>query len=126
MKAIGECGIAYPNDLVREDVCEAVVMSSAIVKALGWMAEPSLDHFWIDNVWHDLGSHARCLTYLPDVIVEHVHPARVKDVKNDQTYQESNARIQHDQVAYRHWRGTRMLDDIATVRQAVSDSHAQA
>jgi len=47
---MGGTGFSYPWDGTREDVPQAVVMSSGIVKALGWMCEPSLQHYYVDNV----------------------------------------------------------------------------
>src|SRR5271166_5200043 len=41
---MGGTGFSYPWDYTREDIPEAVVMSSGIVKALGWMAMPDLSH----------------------------------------------------------------------------------
>ncbi len=32
----------------------------------------------VDNYWRDLGTAAGCLTYLPDAIVEHLHPSAGK------------------------------------------------
>ena len=37
---MGGTGLAYPWDGTREDIPEAVVLSSDIVQALGWMCAP--------------------------------------------------------------------------------------
>jgi hypothetical protein len=112
---MGGCGIAYPNDGIRDDVCEAVVLSSAIVGALGWMCEPTLKHWWVDNVWADLGREAGCLRYLPDVIVRHNHPAAGRG-QFDATYWEAFEGVAGDKQAYETWRAERMETDVATVR----------
>ena len=51
-------GFAYPNDFRRADIPEAVVIDARIVAALGWMAHPGMHHWFIDNVWADLGRAA--------------------------------------------------------------------
>jgi hypothetical protein len=112
---MGGTGIAYPWDGTREDIPEAVVMSSDIVAALGWMCEPSLQHYWPDQVWADLGRGAGCLRHCRAVWVEHVHPATGK-VPGDKTYQESATKIAEDKAAYAQWRAEHMAADVATVR----------
>ena len=122
LEAIGDMGgtgIAYPNDQMRDDVCEAWVESSGIVAALGWMCEPSLRHWWVDQVIHDLGTGAGCLKYLPDVLVPHKHFAAGK-AQVDATYRDSGRSIAADQAAYETWRATRMDTDVDTVRALVA------
>jgi hypothetical protein len=116
--AIGEMGgtgIAYPNDGVRDDVCEAWIQSSDIVRALGWMCEPSLGHWYVDNVIHDLGSGAGCLKYLPDCAVPHKHHA-TGTAQWDATYAEAWPGVHRDRTAYETWVRERRDADVATVR----------
>src|SRR6185437_10825893 len=70
-EAAGTTGMAYPNDRRRDDIPEAVVISTGLVQALGWFCEPSLHHWYVDNVWRDLGAGAAVLSYLPAVHVIH-------------------------------------------------------
>lgn len=68
-------GIVYGDDLLQgERIPTQVAMTADIVKALGWMAPPTLTHLYVDNFWLDLGQAAGCIRYLPDVIIEHRHP----------------------------------------------------
>lgn len=72
-------GIVYGNDGFQgESLPTQCAMTSDIVATLGAMAPPTLKHLWIDNYWLDLGKGAGCIRYLPDVIVEHMHPAAGK------------------------------------------------
>ena len=112
---MGGTGIAYPWDGVREDIPEAVVMSSDIVTVLGWMCQPDLSHYYPDNVWADLGRGAGCLRHCRAVWVEHVHPAAGK-AAGDDTYRDSSAKIAGDKAAYQQWRRERMAADVAVVR----------
>jgi hypothetical protein len=105
----GGTGFAYPFDGTREDIPEAVVMSSDIVAALGWMCQPGLSHWYVDCVWADLGRAIGCLRYLRAVKVEHVRG------KADLTAAQSGEHLSADRDAYYRWRKTAMAADIATV-----------
>lgn len=72
-------GLVYGNDLLQGRALPTqVAMTSDIVRVLGYMAPPALTHLFVDNFWLSLGSTAGCIRYLPDVIVEHRHPAAGK------------------------------------------------
>ena len=115
----GGVGMAYPNDLVRTDIPEAVVISAPIVAGLGWMALPGTHHWCIDDAWRDLGVGAGCLTFCETVTVEHRHWfkwAPDPTVKYDSTYADAGKCLADDRNAYRKWRLTGMRQDIAKVR----------
>lgn len=120
---MGGTGFTYPWDGRREDIPEAVVMSSDIVKALGWMCEPSLRHWYVDNVWDDLGRQAGCIRHLRAVAVDHLHPA-VARAQPDETYASSSGSFSDDKKAYGEWRQTRMAADVETIC-ALRDRRAQ-
>ena len=68
-------GFVYGNDLVRgADLPTAFFMTSNIVDKLGYIFPPGLVHMYLDDAVRELGTAANCLTYLPDVIIEHLHP----------------------------------------------------
>ena len=103
LDGMGGTGLVYGNDLLQGgNLPTAIVMSSDIVGALGWMTEPGMRHYCIDNAWKDLGDGAGCLAYCPDVIIEHCHPGAGKAVY-DVTYAEEAARDREDQAAYDRW-----------------------
>ena len=115
--SMGGTGLAYPWDGTREDIPEAVVMSSDIVQALGWMCEPSLSHWYVDNVWADLGRGAGCIRHLRAVKVEHAW-------KGDQTSRESSESLTADRDAYYAWRRSgRMEQDVGAVI-SLREAHA--
>ena len=116
MEACGSCGMAYPNDGRRDDIPEAIVMTGNIPRALGWICQPSIGHWYTDNVWADIGRGAGCLAYLPDVLVEHRHPNVPGGDPPDMTYTEAAAGYAADLAAYQKWRLKGMRADIAKVR----------
>jgi len=102
----GGAGLVYGNDmLVGERFPTAVVMTSDIIQTLGYMAPPAFVHLCVDLVWRDWGQGMGRITYLPDVVIEHVHPAAGKG-KMDVSYTESNSRamVAADSAAYYDYR----------------------
>ncbi len=89
-EALDMPGIAYGNDLFQgENLPTAVFMHGDVIRATGKFAPERLWHLYADNYWRDLGAAAGCLRYLPDVIIEHLHPAAGKS-EHDATYEDSN------------------------------------
>jgi hypothetical protein len=81
LKALRELGtgMVYGDDLLqRENLPTQIAMTSDIIQALGWMAPPALVHLAVDNWWLTLGRFVGCIRYLPDVVVEHMHPVAGK------------------------------------------------
>src|SRR6185369_12372824 len=110
-------GIVYGNDLLQgERLPTQVAMTSDIVRALGYMAPPKLVHLYFDNFWLDLGKAADCIRYLPDVVVEHMHPIAGK-AKWDDGYKRVNASsmYEHDAAAYAEYKRDHFADDVARV-----------
>lgn len=112
-------GMAYPNDHRRDDIPEAIVMSSWIIDALGYMAPPAMDHWYIDNAWRDLGNGAGCLAYRGDIVVEHLHPTRPGlEHLHDQTYEDAAAGFKPDLKKYQRWRLMDLPKDIEKIKDA--------
>lgn len=112
-------GIVYGNDLLQgERLPTAPAITSGIVKELGFMAPPVLDHLYCDNFWLDLGKAADCLRYMPEVVIEHLHPAAGK-AQWDEGYSRANssAQYQRDGSAYAEYRQGRFAEDVARVQR---------
>ena len=69
----------------------------------------------------DLGRAAGCLTYLPDVVIEHVRPVAGK-AAIDEGYRRVNApeMYHRDRAAYRTYMSEYGGRDVAAVRQALA------
>ena len=115
-EAAGPAGMAYPNDGRRDDIPEAIVISTRVVTALGWFCEPSLSHWYVDAIWRDLGAAVGCLSYLPDVLVTHKHPNVPGGDPHDATYADAARGYAADLAAYQKWRLLHMRADTETVR----------
>ena len=102
----GGPGLVYGNDLLQgEKMPTAVALTSDIVKTLGYMAPPALVHLCVDLVWLDWGKGLDRITYLGDLIIEHMHPANGKAAM-DAGYAEANSPEQtsSDSAAYYDYR----------------------
>ncbi len=98
-------GLAYGNDLLQgEALPTAVVMESRIPKVLGYMAPPVLEHLWVDNFWLQLGQGIGQISYLGDVVIEHLHPG-VGKAEWDQEYARtgSSDKDQRDKKAFEEY-----------------------
>lgn len=111
-------GMCYGNDLLQgERIPTAVFMTSDIPRTLGYMAPPELHHLFVDNYWLDLGRGIDRMKYLPDTIIEHLHPLNGKS-EWDATYSHCNdSAAPKDGLIYRELitRG-RIAEDVAKVR----------
>jgi hypothetical protein len=83
--------ITYGDDLLQgANLPTAVFLQSKTVRALGYMCPPGMVHLYLDNFWKTLGEHLGTLGYLPEVVIEHLHPAAGKAAM-DAGYREANA-----------------------------------
>lgn len=99
-------GIVYGNDLIQQAALPTqVAMTSDIVLATGHMVPVGMVHLYADNAWLALGQALDAISYLPDVIVEHLHPIAGK-AGWDAGYAEANtdARSDADRQVFEQWR----------------------
>lgn len=121
----GGPGIVYGNDLLQgEKMPTAVAMTSDIVETLGYMAPPSMVHLCVDLCWLDWGKGMQRITYLDDLIIEHLHPANGKAAM-DAGYAEVNgdAMVTADSAAYYAYRDEGGLEaDLDKLRKLVASA----
>lgn len=118
--------IVYGDDLWQGvNLPTAVFMTSDIVKTLGYFAPPMLEHMNLDNAWLNWGYGADILTYLPNMVIEHLHPVAGK-AADDSGYRRVNSgrQLARDQVAYYNYARTDMLNDIEKLIK-LRDSYTQ-
>lgn len=112
--------IVYGNDLLQgPNLPTAVFLQSHLVRALGFMAPPVLQHLYADNFWLELGRATGGLVYLDGTVIEHVHPIAGKTAW-DAGYQEVNSRDvdTRDRTAWLDWSAREFPLAMARVRQA--------
>lgn len=112
-------GICYGNDLYQGPTLPtSVLLSSSIVRTLGYMAPPAMVHLYIDNFWRTLGEKLGILHYFPDVIIEHLHYTN-KKAEFDPLYAESNSpeRYARDRAAFTEYCNSQLEIDVEKVRK---------
>ena len=115
-------GMVYGNDLARVDgdIPTQIVMSSEIVKALGWMGLPGCTHLYIDNAWRVIGEELKAIFYMPDIVIEHLHPAFGKaDWDEGHKRVNTSEMYGHDAEAFAEWIRTTAPDDVLRVKEAM-------
>lgn len=120
LEALATPGIAYGNDLLQGDrLPTAPFISAELVLALGWYALPTCRHMYIDDVWRSLGEGLGVLRYLPDVVIEHMHPGAAKG-ELDEGYRRADASTEDDRRAFEVWRQRFRDADLEAVRDALA------
>ncbi len=120
-------GIVYCDDgYQHENIPTQWAMTADVVRTLGRMVPAPVEHLYCDNAVRDLGQGAGCLTYLGDVLIEHMHPvARGADGQpkgaDDDQYRRVNGRQQYrrDRAAYVAWRRGTLPEDVSAVRALI-------
>jgi len=115
-------GMVYGNDLNRPDgdIPTQILMSTEIVSALGWMGLPSCRHLYIDNAWRVIGDELKMLFYMPDVVIEHLHPAFGRADWDEGHKRVNTAEMyDHDAQALRSWIESTAPDDVLRVKEAM-------
>ena len=111
-------GIAYGNDTIqKENMPTTSVISGDIVRALGWLQMPTLTHLYGDEVWKHIGNELKILHYVPEVIIEHNHWFKNKELIDD-IYLKTNSTEMYniDRIAFTEWKVKQSKTDIETIK----------
>lgn len=121
--------VVYGNDLLQGPALPtAVFMQSRMIQAMHMMAPYDMEHLYLDNFWKELGEQTGGLVYLPDVIIEHMHPVAGKAAW-DERYAAVNApaRDTEDRVAWETYRnGAGFEHVLRAVRREYGDARPAA
>jgi hypothetical protein len=124
--ALEEPGYAYGYDgfWQQGELPTQIFISKPIVKALGYYALPDCQHLFVDNAWRAVAETVGRLHYLPEVYIEHMHPA-IGKAKWDEGHKRVNTPEMYgrDGAAFSAWRDSeRFADDVGRVRQAIGST----
>lgn len=114
-------GYVYGNDLLMgERLPTQVAISSSIIKTLGFFGPPGFWHLYVDNTWRDMGTSLDRITYLDNVIIEHMHPAAGK-AEFDSGYKHVNSRmmVKHDEQEYKRWKRVDFPKELELVKSSL-------
>ena len=116
MAALGKTPLAFGNDLSATDkgnLPTHVFMRSAVARKLGYFAPPVFRHMWVDFAWLAWGDAAG-ITYLPEVVIEHMHFGEGKSGK-DASNELSREYVQPDLDVLHRYVGGRLAKDVARI-----------
>lgn len=112
-------GIVYGRDGFQdENLPTWWAMTPDIIRTFGAMVPAEVEHLYCDNVIKDLGIMAECLRYLPEVLIEHMHPMAGKALA-DEGYVRVNSirQNQRDRQAYFAWRHDHLAKQAEQLRE---------
>lgn len=87
----------------------ATVWSGDLVRAVGYLYPPGLQHFYIDDVWETLGRMMNIWTCRMDIMVRHVHASWNPDAA-DETTGHTNSFWQNDEPVFLKWKNDGCLN----------------
>lgn len=92
-------------------------MTSDVIRELGRMVPARVEHMFCDNAVLDLFTSAGAARHLPEIRIEHMHPAAGK-AQTDEQYQRVNSRGQMsaDRQRYQGWQRTERAAHVRAVR----------
>jgi hypothetical protein len=95
--------VVYANDQLQGVALPTqVFLPGEFVRRVGAFAPATLTHLYADNYWKAVGEGVGALRYLPDVIIEHVHPVAGK-VSWDEDYLRANSTYDSDRIAFEEY-----------------------
>ncbi|HXW33848.1 MAG TPA: hypothetical protein VEJ87_04660 [Acidimicrobiales bacterium] len=113
-------GLCYGDDLLQgKNLPTACFMTSNIVQTLGYMCPPTLIHMYADNFWLELGGALERIQYMPDVVIEHLHPSKHK-ASRDAVYDASEALMKRDKIAFDTYMGEQFPKDVQKLRRSIA------
>lgn len=113
--------VIYGNDLHQgQALPTAVVITRDILEAVGYFCPPTQHHLYLDNFWRLLGEDLGCLRYLPNLIIEHMHPHAGKAPWDDgYTRVNDPALYSRDEAAWHQFVVGRWPADLERARAAL-------
>ena len=122
LEEMGGTGILYPDDKRRDDIPEIWMMSTDIIKSLGWFASPTQQHFYLDNILGELGKRSGLIRWVPEVLIEHLHYTVCNETERDELYVSTEEAFgASDFQAFQEWRGNILPVQVAVLRREFNE-----
>jgi hypothetical protein len=115
-------GICYGNDLLKgEEIPTSVFIHKEILKPLGFMVPPCLNHYFCDNFWKDLGLRLERIKYFPSIVIEHLHHINNKAYYDD-LYKETEKIFKSDQIAWDNYVSNSFSSDVERINEYLTSN----
>jgi hypothetical protein len=114
-------GISYGNDLLQgKNLPTAVMMTTNIIKSLGFMSPPELIHMFMDNFWLRIGTELNSVHYFEDVVIEHMWYGVGKSEHDEMYKSVNNAEVgTHDGQAIGKYFETKLESAVKKLKEDV-------
>jgi hypothetical protein len=121
-KFIGELsktknGLVYGNDLHQgKNLATHPCITSNMVKAVGFFGCPAVEHNFFDVYWLEIVRLTGTVKYLPEVVMEHMHPNAGKN-PYDYISIKINNNLISDQQRYKDYMSENKISDIFKIKE---------
>lgn len=85
---------------LRRAIIMMPVMTRHYYEKFGYVYHPDYQYFWCDNEFTDIARRKKAYKWIGKRIIEHMHPAWVEGVENDETYIRANQYFKKDMQTY--------------------------
>jgi hypothetical protein len=100
--AAGRNRLAYGDDAFQHSkLATHPVIGGDLARAIGWLILPEIKHQFADTALHTIAQATGRLVYLPQVVLEHMHPLAGK-AEEDATYQFRD-NLAEDRETFMRW-----------------------
>jgi hypothetical protein len=109
-------GMVYGNDLVWDGklATHPFVTSNAIT-AVGFFGCPAVQHNYFDNYWQTIFGILNKTNYLPEIIMEHIHPIVDKEQRDD-IYNDIINKLDSDGIKFKVYMMAHLDDDLNKIK----------
>ncbi len=105
----GGWAIVYGDDLITKKPTIPFI-SANLINTVGYISPKGIIQTRVDRAWWEIGKATRTIHFMPEIIMEHIHPrfkkcTAVEIEKIDKTYtiMRSVRLLHHDQAIYSKW-----------------------
>lgn len=119
LAAVNFFGVVYGDDKIQgQRLPTHPCFGSVIPKAIGRVCAPGLRHLYIDSGLASIGKALGHLSYIPEVVIEHLHYS-VHPEFADQGYHQRNTKemYRHDMREHRRWEREQLAHDVETIKR---------
>ena len=114
-------GMVYGNDMVwGEKLATHPFMTSNAITAVGFFGCPAVEHNYFDNYWQAIFGSLNKIVYLPEILMEHVHPIVGKEVA-DNIYKEIENKLQLDEIKFTRYMSNNLVEDLDKIKNFAID-----
>jgi len=111
--------ISYGDDGFQgAGLCTFPTIDGDIVRALGYLQQPTLKKYCGDCVWMEIGRYAGCIRYVPDAKLEHHHFVNNKRENDDPNFWETYT---HDKLKLANWVANDSVKEIKMIRRLIHE-----